>query len=401
MPWSLAHHGRRIRQSLTRLESQPLGKAALLVIIFLDLFILVSLFRGLDAQTRQLPGPQEIIPPLCEDIVIAQGWDAANRLERLAQLLDDPRHQPGATTALHPGLHPICRPLIASFQLIRDDRGLADALNELKRLGQENASLRQRLEQMKGAYDTRLLEKIAGEPAAGTPAEAMRAEMAQLGSRMDEIVASSSALRQQLEATAGIQSFLAELQQVGASERRTLIEARQRLQFWQPVKRLGMELLFLLPLLAAFYFWNSRSLARHRPYQTLVSAHLLAVTMIPVLFELLRLAYDIIPRKLIHRLIGLLESLGLVAIWHYLVMAAGIALALALVYLLQGKLFSAERLGQRRLARGECQGCGLRLPAGSRYCPGCGAAQYRDCPHCGQPTPLHGRYCTACGRESA
>lgn len=114
MPSVLARHGRRIRQQLTRLESQPLGKAALLVIIFLDLFILVSLFRGLDAQTRQLAGPGEVIPPLCQEIVIAQDWNAANRLDRLAQLLDDPGQAPGAGTLPHPGLHPTCQPLVAA-----------------------------------------------------------------------------------------------------------------------------------------------------------------------------------------------------------------------------------------------------------------------------------------------
>jgi RNA polymerase subunit RPABC4/transcription elongation factor Spt4 len=82
-------------------------------------------------------------------------------------------------------------------------------------------------------------------------------------------------------------------------------------------------------------------------------------------------------------------------------MGFAIVAALALVYLFQKKLFSREKLLQRRIARGLCQDCGQRLPPESRHCPACGAAQYRECGHCHALTHLHGRYCRACGRAAA
>lgn len=388
----------QIRQRLTRLEGQPLGQAALMVIIFLDLFILSSLFQGLDAQTRQLVSPEERIPSLCQEIVVDQAWDVGNRLEHLARLQHSALHLQDTLLKEHPHLHPLCRPLIQGLSLIHGNPELAAKLDELSRLNGETANLRARLEQMKGAYDTRLLERIAREPAATGSLEAMRQETAQLTERMEEIAARMAELRQDLEEASDIQRFFRQLQALGSTERTQLIQARQQLYFWQPVQRLGMEMLFLLPLLGVFYFWNSRSLARNRPYQTLVSAHLLAVTMVPVLFELLRLVYDILPHKLIRHLIELLEALKLVALWHYLMIALGVVLALALIYLFQKKLFSQERLMQRRIAKGECHACGLHLPAGSRHCPGCGTGQYRTCPHCQQATLIHGRFCTVCGR---
>jgi RNA polymerase subunit RPABC4/transcription elongation factor Spt4 len=94
----------------------------------------------------------------------------------------------------------------------------------------------------------------------------------------------------------------------------------------------------------------------------------------------------------------LLESLKLVAIWHYLVIAVAVAAALFLIYIFQKKLFSREKLIERRIAKGQCQECGKHLPAGSAACPFCGFAQFRSCSSCGKLTLVYGKFCRECGK---
>ena len=120
----------------------------------------------------------------------------------------------------------------------------------------------------------------------------------------------------------------------------------------------------------------------------------------PVFFKVVELVYDIIPKKLLKQIIDLLESLNLVAIWHYLLIAVAILVALALTYLFQKKLFSHEKLMQRRIAKDLCQHCGTRLPPNCRHCPTCGTGQYRSCSHCHEPTHVHGKYCMVWGQAA-
>lgn len=110
--------------------------------------------------------------------------------------------------------------------------------------------------------------------------------------------------------------------------------------------------------------------------------------------------YDMIPKKLLKQLIDLLQSLKLVGLWHYLIIALAIAVALFLIYIFQKKLFSREKLLEHRIARGECQQCGKHLPGDSPACPFCGFVQFKVCPHCQQRMHVHGKYCRECG-ESA
>jgi RNA polymerase subunit RPABC4/transcription elongation factor Spt4 len=110
--------------------------------------------------------------------------------------------------------------------------------------------------------------------------------------------------------------------------------------------------------------------------------------------------YDVIPKRLLRRLIDLLVSLKLVALWHYLVIAAAIGAALATAFVIQRWLFSRERLMERRIARGQCQRCGKRLPPGARACPFCGYGQARACAACGGLTPVHAPFCAECGEPA-
>ena len=77
----------KVRTHLTSLDDQPLGKAALLIIIFLDIFIIVSIFDGLDAHTRQLSSPDAYIPNTCREIVVNRQWNPTNRIDNLSQII--------------------------------------------------------------------------------------------------------------------------------------------------------------------------------------------------------------------------------------------------------------------------------------------------------------------------
>jgi predicted RNA-binding Zn-ribbon protein involved in translation (DUF1610 family) len=399
---SMQERIRQFQQRLTRLDNQPLSRAALVVIVFLDLFILVSIFDGLADHTAQLTQPDQRIPPLCRSLVIEGDWNPTNRLDSLARIVSryHARQYEVMEQADGKRQHPLCAPIVSAYEAIRDDAGLARNLGELGKLRRETLDLRAELDRMKGAYDTTLLEKIAGQQQAGADTSSIRKAMADKTAVLNERVRQQGLLEASLEQDPRVRDLFARVAHVSAAGRKALLDELRRLNFWYPAERLGMEMLFLLPLLAVFYYWNAKSIVASRPFQALVSSHLLVVVLVPVFLKVVELLYDIIPRKLLRQLVELLESLKLVAIWHYLLIGVAIVAALAVIYLFQKKLFSREKLLQRRIAKGLCQACGLQLPAASRHCPACGAAQYRTCSHCNEPTHVHGRYCTACGFDS-
>jgi len=391
----------KINIHLTSLNDQPLSKAALVIIVFLDVFILVSVFSGLSQHTQQLSTPDEYIPDSCREIVINRSWNATNWMDNLSQITVSFRNRYYLIEEKKKAQHPVCRFYVDLVDQIKDDKALARVFEERSRVVREAGDLQQQIASLKGSYDTSLLETIAKQPGGQTRVDAIKSDFQQKTNALNTLRNRIAWLEQRIIGDAKVKQFWERLRNLQDQDREKLLSDLRRLNFWYPVKRLGMQLVFLLPLFAIFYVWNNASIKSNRGIQILVSSHLLSVSFIPLFSVIVETIYDIIPKILLKKIIELLEALKLVAIWHYLMIALGVAAALLLIYLVQKKLLSQEKLMQRRISKGACQQCGKHLPAASQSCPFCGFAQFRPCRSCGKPMHVHAKYCRECGKPSA
>lgn len=385
---------RRLRKSLFHLDSQRLGLPTLIVLVLLDLFVLVSLMTGLHQHSAQLTSPQEYIPGYCRDAVIHKTWNDANQLEQLAQLVNQHNEKSTYHHPRSPDRHPLCQALEDRLDRVRQDSRVSDTLKDWTTKLEEIRLIDARLGNLTPSYRTDLLETVAGLDRP-EPSTEISTRINSDQAALETLVRQAAALETSLDANEAVAATLSQLGSYTLEDRARLTQALRTANLWYPVKRVGMEFLFLAPAIAIFYFWHARSLVRNRPFQQLLSAHLLVVAMIPALFKLGELLHDIIPRHLLENLISLLQSLGLVAIWHYLVIAVSVLMAAALIYLFQKKLFSREREMTRRISKGQCQGCGLHIE--DAVCTHCGFAQYTPCNSCGEQTYVSGAFCRHCG----
>lgn len=83
--------------------------------------------------------------------------------------------------------------------------------------------------------------------------------------------------------------------------------------------------------------------------------------------------------------------------------AAGAAGAAGVAGAAAGGAGAAGAAGGAAGAAGVCSGCGAALPAGSRFCPACGApcgqAAERFCPGCGRKAEPGAKFCAGCGQK--
>lgn len=387
----------KIRTNLTSLDNQPLSKAALVIILFLDIFILTAIFNGLHEHTSQLSSPDDYIPYSCRDMVINRDWNPTNRIDNLSAVIISYKNSYYRIPEKKRDRHPICAPYLDLLDQIKNDRELGNAFEDRNRFVNETRDLQREIGGLKGVYDTSLLETIAKKQGRAN-VEKIRKDIQEKTNALNTLKGRIDALEQKINGDEKISALWEKLQGLRQEDREKLKADLRTLYFWYPVKRLAMQMVFLLPIFVVFYLWNNASIKKSRGIQVLVSSHLLVVSFIPIFFKIIETAYDIIPKKLLKKIMDLLESLKLVGIWYYLVIALGVAFALFLIYIFQKKLFSREKLMERRISKGQCQNCGKHLPAGSQACPFCGFVQLKSCPECNRQTLVYGKYCRECGR---
>lgn len=356
-----------IGNRLTRLtENEPLSLLSIVLVVFLDLFVLVNLFIGLNDQTKQLTSPDEYIPNVCREIIIEKNWVEEKKVSELSNLILQDQRSYWEIEPDKKDKHPICKDLNTIIKDMKSNKDLISYLDE-----------RDKLVKRYNSYDN---------------------YQKQIDPEVDKILTDIKGIDQRITTLDIVKRFWVTVEKQGILAE-TLTKELRKINFTYPIKRLAMRVLFLLPVIALLFYWNSVSIRKSRYLQAFISSHLLIVSFIPAFFEICQAVFDIIPHKLFKKVMEFLESWNLIAIWYYILIIVAILLSLFFIYILQKKVFTKERLMRRRLEKKKCIDCGRPLSYQLHFCPFCGASQNVICKNCQQETLQGAAFCIHCGKE--
>jgi len=393
------------KNKLTRLSDQePVTKLALAIIILLDIFILSIIFGGLDDHTDQLTSPDEYFPHQCRQVFISKDWTQANKIAKLQRLvLTDYnnysyRHDSPFGKSKIARMHPLCGEFYGKIRLIADNGALKNFFVSRQQAAKKKDQLVKQYDKENEVYDTKLLENIADKNSGEL--SSMANSMQSKGKEIDRLNAQIKDLDGKINICPLVMDFWALARPGDAARRESLICDLNRFERIYLLRELLWQLLFLLPLLALFSVWHAKSIKKARTIQSFISAHLIVVASIPIVFKVVEVVLELIPYHFFKDLFDVLERLHIIALWHYGVIIASIGVALFCVFIIQKKIFSQESLYKKRLSKGACYSCGKALPEKKvAACPFCGAKQFRKCVGCDTDTYITGKFCTNCGQE--
>lgn len=364
----------KIQSVFSRLRSissnEPLSGLSLIIILFLDIFVLTALFQGLADQTASFTTPSDVIPYNCRSIAIdTENFDTEQKRD---QILSQARsyqydsystYQDTPSGGRHPEvLHPECLKIEELFTKMRADTDFYKLLDTRDQINNRKSSVQSNISQLNGSYDTVLLEKIANQPKdqsiSNTSSETIKQDLQKNTEELGKILLEEKANMTLIEQNTHLQGILAYLTPALAENLKATLA---HLEFVYPLKRLGVELLFLIPLFLVVWFWNDHSIRRENGAQSLVSSHLLVVIFIPIFWKICYGIFEIIPKQLLQDLMKFLQDLQILMFWYYFLILLAIGVALATIYFLQKKIFSRKRLIEKRVEHSECQFCGKKL----------------------------------------
>ena len=386
---------RAVWLDLFYINGKPIGFFAGMLLVFLDVFLLVNIVRGIDDSLVKAPPPYVKYPYECVRIFSSEL--TYNSIESL--YVD--RNSRAAK---------ICKDLYALVEEIKDNPVFAGNLETYRYLTREISKLQRRLPQRLQMYDNALLEKMAKEDTGRL----------------------SSEKRKFYETISKIKDYKARLKRLTSVDKIPIVEnklipfvkknreafekERSRYIFLYPFIYLFYMMKFLLPIFAisAFVFFKTKNSTKPK-MQTLhlLSSHLFLVAAVPATIYIFGLIYDIIPKKFLSLVLEKLYQWGVVYLGYYFVVFGGLLLFGLFLYKYLKKaplLERARRIKEIRsrkknaLVNGICFYCGSKVRCyndkSCKHCQYCGKRLMENCDNCKEPIPIIAKFCRYCGNKN-
>ena len=406
----------RFFRKSSRLNHQTLNAPSMIVVVFIDIFILVNVFIGLNDISNWPLSPNQTQPCYSEWSNYRNEKNSGKDYELISRSISESVDRSidgnGLRTEYYRRAQIGRLGRVSSVCL--DYAGLQDGmrtpenqtavksietqLNKVTRLEASNRSIRQQ-------YDSTLLDRVAGQ----SPSQSINAVSAEKAKQTIETNKDSiNQLKQEVsqsKKTLLVQpTVVAVLNRLQDDTAFAAIEREYRhLSFWYPSIQLGFQALFLLPLILISLAIHRFAVRKNYGLVALITWHLLIISVIPALLKIFEFLQVGVLVQWITTTIGRIFG-GLLFLVSYiqilLIPLAGFALIKFIQRFSKRTIVSPQVQAATRILESRCLSCAKKIRPEDAHCPHCGYQQYEECPHCHTMTHRHMPHCTHCGGET-
>ncbi|NET70051.1 MAG: hypothetical protein F6K62_03085 [Sphaerospermopsis sp. SIO1G2] len=401
----IRHFFTRFFSNSSKVNNQPLNKVSLMVLIFVDIFILINVFVGLNDISNWHLSPSRAYPCYSEwttyqknttqdkdyqIIVDSFGYDNRPRYQRQYQRVEDNSLGQVSEICLNYGE---LKDGVLSNSNNQDRIKINNLQGRIKNLDLVNSRIRSQ-------YDSTLLEKIAGQSPENSinqvEAEKAKQELDKNNQQIANLKKEVVEVKKQIINRKESLNFLALLQD--ETKLATVTKGYQNASFWYPSIQFGLQAIFLTPLIIIALFVHRRSQSRGYGLVALISWHLLVIFLIPLLLKVLEFLQVGVVFNFLFNVIGNLLG-GLLFLVSYLYILFIPLFGFVLIKFFQRIVFNTNIQVSNRVQQSQCINCGKKIKTFHAHCPHCGYYQYVECQNCHELTYKKLPYCYHCGAE--
>lgn len=419
---------RRFFRKSSTLNRQSLNVPSLIVIVFVDIFILANVFFGLNDISNWHLSPYQAYPCYSEWQTYREPKDAGKDYAIVSQsivpsdsILDygttSNRTEPAFPSG--PSNPSSIRDSYQRNQINHigqvspqclDYAGLQDALRtpenrktvasiDLKL--QKISELEQTNRNIRSQYDSTLLEKVAGQPRSRSintiSAEQAKQKTDANNATINQLKQDITELKQTLLAQPVVQTLLVYLKNPTTFE--TIAAQYRHASFWYPSIQLAFQALFLLPLILISYAIHRFALRKNYALVALITWHLLIIATIPALLKIFEFLQVGVLFQWIATAIGnIFGNLLFLVSYSQIVVIPLVGFGLIkLIQRFSKRRAKAQTDATNRIAQSRCLRCATQIGPNDAYCAHCGYQQYEECPSCHVTTHRQMPHCTHCG----
>ena len=411
----------KTKSTLFTFNNEPFSRFSILLIIILDIFLFITILTGIDSEKNMSPTVSVKYPYQCKNHFDPKYknsvWNSTTRGYTYDQFPFSeygsfyiPTHSEYYSGQKIQTYHdkriaPLCTELykkIAVFAQSKEFKNNKELKNNLRN---DKRNVVAEINSIEKRYNTALFEKISSveqdkdKKIRDTYYSLLEKEK-NIDNQIKEIKAVS--------AYKGYQEYVDFVNK----NRDTFKQEYDSYAFWQPFISFLYLLKFTLPLLLVsllsyrFSTRPARKISVPNKLITLISSHIIIITLLPIFIDVLRLIFHIIPRRFFEKIITFLYEYGFIFLGYYFLMFLGIVSIGLVIFFIQRSVSKREKLRQEMKEKtlyidaynqSRCPNCRNRVDYSKNYCGCCKEELNRVCSACNKRTPKHIQYCIECG----
>lgn len=382
---------------------EKLSKLTILAIIFLDIFVLSTLYQGINFQTRVINNPITKYPYECRDILsssqsledfnsyLYNSYNYASNYQNIKDLEVDER----------------CNLIFEKIDLIKKNVNI----ESFKKLNQEiykkEYDITDQLSYIKQNYDTILFEKMSEQKSdksiikGNLSTENIKDKYDLLNIELEKLAKQKENLNLEFKENSLIKDFISYLD----LNKNQILDDINKSEKYYYVKQELVTLIFLIPLILLFFYLMKKYLIKEKYILYIIFKNILLITSIPTIISILSLINIFIPKIFIEKLLMFFYSLEIPFVVYYLAIGLFILVFIFIIIKLQKRFKEEnEKLKNNQITKIEsfnrnlCNKCANRVDYSiMNYCPCCQNQLKIECNSCNNLTIKGLDFCIHCG----
>ncbi len=411
----------KIKSTLFTFNNEPFSKFSILLIIILDIFLLITILTGIDSEKEMSPTLSVKYPYQCKNHFDSKYkhsvWNSAMRGYTYDRFpfseyasFTMPTHTAYVSgkkiqTYTDKRVAPLCTQLYKKIAVFADTKAFKNNKELTNNLRNEKRNVLSEINRIEKRYNTALFENISS--AQQDRDKKMRDQYYGLLEKEKNIDKQIKEIKA-VATYKGYQEYVDFVKQ----NRETFNQAYDSYAFWQPFISFLYMLKFTLPLLLLSFLAHrfstspARKISVPNKLVTLISSHIIIITLFPIFIDVMRLIFHIIPKRFLEKIITFLYEYGFIFLGYYFLMFLGIVSIGLVVFLIQRGVSRREQARKEMKEKtlyidaynlSRCPNCKNRVEYSKNYCGFCREELNRVCSVCNKRTPKHIQYCIECG----
>lgn len=384
---------------------EKLSKLTILAIIILDIFVISTIYQGIDFQTRVINSPYVKYPSNCRDVIYSTSsvehfnnylytkYNYESKYQNIKDLEVDER----------------CNQISEKIEKIKLEIDIDSFKTRNNELYNNENSINEKIYYIKENYNTILFEKLSEQKSNKSiikdklSSENIKEKYDLLLVDLEKIKKEKEELENEFKNNNLIKEFSLFLN----TNKTQILEDIEKSEKYYDIKKELVILAFLIPLIMIFFYLMKRNLLNEKYILYIIYKNILILTLIPTFVSLFNLINIFIPKIFLEKLLMFFYTLEIPFIVYYLVIGIFILVFIFIIIKIQKRFREQnEKLKNNGLTKIEafnksvCVDCGNRVDYNSmNFCPCCKNELKTTCSFCENQTIKNLSYCCSCGEN--